>query len=210
MQLKFSKNRKRENYMKLKRFGLKKIMAAVLVLCLSFSMYGCRGGDDTIPTLPPKKVPKQIAGAVLPEGGNWVYAEAEVIEDSNMVHEKDGQTYTRQPESFYVADYSTWKSSCTNSIYKIIRDRKSEYDEDFFDDKMVVCAVKTTSAGQQYQFEGAALVPENGMMVLTVYMSYDVSTTQNTLANYYAFLEVDKEGIEQIDKINVEAFVRTN
>lgn len=194
--------------MKNYRIRLRKILAAVLVLGATLSLCGCRGGDDTIPTLPPQKEPKQIPGAVLPEGGSWVYGEAEIIEDSTLIHEKDGQTYTNQPVSFYINDYDTWKSSCKNSIYKIIRDRKSEYDEDFFEDNMMVCAVKTTNAGQDYRFEGVAYAPENGAMVLTVYVSYDVAAMKNTLANYYTFLEIEKGSVGQIDKIKVEAFVR--
>lgn len=197
-----------EKDMKIKRYGFKNILAAVLLLCLTFSLYGCRGGDDSIPTLAPKKEPKQIPGAVLPDGGSWVYGEGEIIEDSNLVHEKDGKTYTHQPDSFYVTDYSAWKSSCANTYYQVIRDRKSEYDEDYFEDKMMICATKTTSAGQQFQFEGVAYVPENGAMVLMVYVSYDPTTARNNLANYYTFLEIDKDSVGQIDKIKVEAFVR--
>ncbi len=187
---------------------LRKVMAAALIMSACISLSGCRGGDDTIPTLPPKEVPKQIAGAVLPSGGKWLFADGEIVEDETMVHIKDGQSYTTKPTSFYVTEHSNWESTCANTYYQVIIDRKDEYDKDFFEKKILVCAVDTAYAGQKYQFEGVMYAPENGSMVLTVYMSYDDSNAKRTLANYYNFLEVEADGIGQIDKIKVETFIR--
>ena len=188
--------------------GLRKFMAAVLVLGVCFSLSGCRGGDDTIPTLPPKEVPKQIAGAIVPNGGKWVFADGEIVEDETMVYIKDGQKYTNKPTSFCVREYGIWKSTCANTLYQVVIDRKDKYDEEFFEKKIMVCAVDTAYAGQNYQFEGAMYAPEDGSMVLTVYMSYDDSNAKKTLANYFNFLEVDAEGVGQIDKVRVETFIR--
>ena len=191
-----------------RRLNVRKLLAAVLVLGTILSLSGCRGGDDTIPTLPPKEKPKQVAGALVPDGGKWLIVKSDIVEDKTMLHYKDGQTYTDQPTSFFVAEHMIWESSCANTYYEIIKKREKQYDKEFFEDKIMVCAIQTASAGGEYQFEGALYAPYNGEMILTVYMSYDNTKLQNTLANYYNFLEIDKSEVGQIDKVKVETFLR--
>lgn len=184
------------------------ILLAIISIMM-FGLCGCRGGDDTIPTLPPKEVPKQIPGALVPDGGSWLRSSCKIIEDSNMLHSLNGQTVTDQPQSFYVNKYSAWKNSCDNTAYEIVKDKKDDYDEEFFEKHILVCGIDTTNAGLEYEFEGAMVSTEPTGKVLTIYISFSEDNKQNNkLANYYAFLELDKEEISEIDTIRVEPFLR--
>lgn len=187
----------------------KKSCIVALIGIMLFALCGCRGGDDTIPTLPPKEVPKQIPGALLPESGSWLKSSCEIIEDANMLHYLDGQLITTQPQSFYVNEHSIWQNSCDNTAYEVYKDKKDDYDEDFFDEHILVCGVDTSNAGLEYEFEGAMVSTETIGKVLTIYISYSEDNKQNNkLANYYTFLELDKDEINEIDIIRVEPFLR--
>lgn len=187
----------------------KKCKLLIVVTVVMFTLCGCRGGDDTIPTLPPKEEPKQIPGAVLPDGGSWLKSSCKIVEDSNMIHYLDGQAITARPTSFYAGDYTIWKNSCDNTPYQVVKDRKSDYGEEFFEKHILACGVDTASAGLEYEFEGAMMSTEPLGRVLTIYVSFSEDNKQlNKLANYYMFLELDREEISEIDIIRVESFLR--
>lgn len=178
------------------------MLAVMCVLC------GCSGRDDSIPTLPPTKVPKQIPGAVVPEGGKWVFADSNIIVDNRM-SSVVGDGMVQTSGNFYASDYSTWKSICSNTNREVVKEEKDSYDEDFFEEKMLVCAIKSASAGLEYQFEGAMYAPYNGQMVLTIYVSYSNDNVRNSLTNYFVFVDVLKSEVGQIDDIRLETFLRT-
>ncbi len=190
--------------------GLKRAKVLIMILLIGIVAVGCRREDDTIPTLPPTKTPDEIPGAMLPDGGRWLMAEGSVVEDGNPFVDIDGNFIEEKVAgSFYVTDYKTWKSICANTRDKILKEQKDKYDEEFFKNNILICAIKTTSAGYQYEYEATMYIPENGKEVVVVNVSYSQETIRNTLANYYAFVGVEKGQIDEIDEIRLEAFLRS-
>ena len=144
---------------------------------------------------------KEISDVLLGEDAKWVKAESEIIESSNPI--------CKNPlENTLFIDREQWVEAVDNTDIEIVKEKKDEFDEEFFE-KYSMCYVTNVASGNlEYKFQGVSLEETNGQKVLTVYASYSSEKMLNTQHSYSFFVTLDKEEVEKIDEIKFEEYCR--
>ena len=112
----------------------------------------------------------------------------EIIENRDVVCEKPFATgiYT---------DYEQWKNAVEDTDDDVILKRKDLYDEDFFEESVLICLINVSSGNAQWEYEGYEIDDD----VLYIDVSTDTDKLLNELHAYYVFFVTDKS---EAGKIN--------
>lgn len=140
----------------------------------------------------------------LSEGEHWLSAECEAVETAAVV--------SASPEPVIAdtlfTEHAQWQGAAEGSSREVLRERAARYDAEFFEENVLCIAVKTTSGGMRYRFEGASLAVSEGKSIVNVYGSYSDESVHNCMADYYFFVEIPKSELSHADEVVFNSYGR--
>ena len=112
----------------------------------------------------------------------------EIVENRNVICEKPFMVGVYR-------DYEQWKNAVEDTDDDVILKRKDLYDEDFFEESVLICLINVSSGNAQWEYEGYEIDDD----VLYIDVSTDTDKLLNELHAYYVFFVTDKS---EAGKIN--------
>lgn len=176
----------------------------ICLLAFVVTVTGCSKTveEETVTEVATETVSEAEKEKVEPEAEEKeVVIEGEVVYYNGFVCEKPvlKTLFTNEEE---------WIEAVDNTDIQELKDRKSRYTSEFFEQKSLYYYPMVVSAGMQYKFEDAVVQEAEGKKVLTIYASYTTETMLNTQSGYGFFVELDKEAAEGIEEALLEQWER--
>lgn len=169
-----------------KKWGILCLLALVL------AMTGCSK------TVEEETVTKTVSGT---EKEKEVAIEGKVLYYNGFICENP------VPKTLFTNE-EEWLEAVDNTDIQELKDIKTSYTSDFFENKALYYYPMVTSAGMQYEFEDAIIQEVEGKKILTIYASYTTETICNTQRGYGFFVELDKKAAEGVEDILLEQYER--